>query len=121
MSKVLVVDDSTVMRKIIIQTLASIDVPKDSVLEAGDGKEAVDIAGKETLDLILMDWNMPGMLGIEAVENIRRAGNGTPIIMVTTEGEKTNVVKAIQAGANNYVIKPFEPTSLIEKIEPFLN
>lgn len=121
MGKVLVVDDSSVMRKIIIQTLASIDIQKENVLEAGDGKDAVDIAGKESLSLILMDWNMPGMLGIDAVENIRKSGNATPIIMVTTEGEKANVVRAIQAGANNYVIKPFEPTSLIEKIEPFLN
>lgn len=120
MGKVLVVDDSSVMRKIIIQTLASVDVPKESVLEAGDGADAVNIASKEELSLILMDWNMPGMLGIDAVENIRKSGNTTPIIMVTTEGEKANVVRAIQAGANNYVIKPFEPTSLIEKIEPFI-
>jgi len=116
-SKVLIVDDSAVLRKVIIGILKDLGVAADNITEAGDGTEGVKQALGAEFALILMDWNMPNMLGIDAVKAIRAAGNTTPILMVTTEGERANVVAAIQAGANNYLAKPFTGESLREKIE----
>ena len=118
--KVLVVDDSSVMRKIIIQALGGLNVTESDVTQAGDGSEAIALAVQGGFDVILMDWNMPKTNGLEAVKAIRSAGAKTPIVMVTTEGEKTRVVEAIQAGANNYVVKPFEPGKLQEKVRASL-
>lgn len=120
--KFLVVDDSTVMRKVIITALQNkMDVLDENILQASDGVEAVDMATtQEGISVILMDWNMPNKLGIDAVRDIRAEGIKTPIIMVTTEGEKQNVVTAIQAGANNYVIKPFNADDLCAKIDQAL-
>lgn len=119
---VLIVDDSAVMRKVIMSALESkLGVSAENVTQACDGVEAVEKA-KTTpnLNVILMDWNMPNKLGIDAVRDIRALGIKTPIIMVTTEGEKMNVVTAIQAGANNYVIKPFNADDLCGKIQQCL-
>ncbi|MEM0951141.1 MAG: response regulator [Cyanobacteria bacterium P01_H01_bin.74] len=115
--KVLVVDDSAVMRKIIVGVLTTMNVTPENITQAGDGQEAVDLAASNTFDIILMDWNMPTMLGIDAVKAIRESGNATPILMVTTEGERSNVLTAIQAGANNYLVKPFNSDDLRERIE----
>lgn len=115
MTKVLIVDDSAVMRKVIIRELKKSNI--EDITEAADGIEGLEAASKETFDLILMDWNMPGMLGIDVVRKLRETGNKTPIMMVTTEGEKTNVVTAIQAGANNYLVKPFTPEDFSQKLE----
>jgi len=68
-----------------------------------------------------MDWNMPNMLGIDAVKAIRAAGKTMPIIMVTTEAEKSRVIDALKAGASNYVIKPFEPATIVAKIQEVLS
>ena len=114
--KLLVVDDSAVMRKVIIRTLTKIGFAAEAITEATDGLEGLEAAKNSQFDLILMDWNMPGMLGIDVVRNLRAAGIKTPIMMVTTEGEKTNVVTAIQAGANNYLVKPFTDDDLAEKV-----
>lgn len=116
--KALVVDDSAVMRKVLIGALTRADIT--DVEQAGDGVEAVSMVGKADYDIILMDWNMPNMLGIDAVKAIRAAGKTTPIIMVTTEAEKTRVIEALKAGANNYIIKPFEPATIVEKIKEVL-
>lgn len=105
--KVLVVDDSAVMRKVIIRELNKLGLTAENIVEAADGLAGLEAANDSTLNLILMDWNMPGMLGIDVVKKARGAGIKTPIMMVTTEGEKGNVVLAIQAGANNYLVKPF--------------
>lgn len=116
--KVLVVDDSAVMRKVLIGALVQAGI-KD-VTQASDGTEAVDMVGKEQFDLVLMDWNMPNMLGIEAVKEIRANGSKTPVIMVTTEAEKSRVIEALKAGANNYVIKPFQADTIVSKIRETL-
>ncbi|MCH7958747.1 MAG: response regulator [Candidatus Hydrogenedentes bacterium] len=117
--KALVVDDSSVMRKVVIGALSRADITE--VDQAADGVEAVNAVKKsDTYDLILMDWNMPNMLGIDAVKAIRELGSTTPIIMVTTEAEKGRVVEALKAGANNYIIKPFEPATIVEKIKGVL-
>lgn len=114
--KVLVVDDSAVMRKVLMKELTEIGVPTDSIAQASDGSEAVQAVGTETFDLILMDWNMPNMLGIDAVKEIRAKGVKSAILMVTTEAEKTNVVRAIQAGASNYLVKPFTKDDFSAKV-----
>jgi len=119
--KVLVVDDSAIMRKVIISALNAMNIDSDNVSQAEDGLQAVKAASENQFDIILMDWNMPNMLGIDAVKTIREQGNKTPILMVTTEGEKSNVVKAIQAGANNYLVKPFNAEDLRERITSMVN
>lgn len=116
--KALIVDDSLVMRRVLAGALSRLDILE--VDQAGDGEEAVSAVDKATYDVILMDWNMPKMLGIDAVRAIRAKGVTTPIIMVTTEAEKMRVVEAIKAGAQNYVIKPFEPETIIGKIADVL-
>ena len=118
--KILVVDDSNIMRKVIIGILEQVGIIRENIQEAADGAAGVEIALSSPVDLILMDWNMPNMLGIDALKAIRTAGNKTPILMVTTEGEKQNVVAAIQAGATNYLIKPFNAEDLREKVEQIL-
>jgi two-component system chemotaxis response regulator CheY len=118
--KVLVVDDSAVMRKVVIGILSQLQIEREQILEAADGEEGVQAALANDVGLILMDWNMPKMLGIDALKAIRAAGKQTPIVMVTTEGEKQNVLTAIQAGASNYLVKPFSAESLREKIEQTL-
>ena len=117
--KALVVDDSAVMRKVLIGALARANIT--DVAQASDGQEAVDACDSEDYDLILMDWNMPNMLGIDAVKTIRANGKTMPIIMVTTEAEKSRVVEALKQGASNYIIKPFEPATIVAKIQETLN
>ncbi len=116
--KALVVDDSAVMRKVMMGALARAGIT--DVEQAADGKEAVDAAFAADYQLILLDWNMPNMLGIDALKAIRAGGRKVPIIMVTTEAEKTRVVEALKAGANNYIIKPFEPAAIVTKIQETL-
>lgn len=116
--KALVVDDSGVMRRVLIGALARAEVT--DVDQAADGKECVEAVQNNEYGLILMEWNMPNMLGIDAVKAIRADGHKMPIIMVTTEAEKSRVVDAIKAGANDYIIKPFEPVTIVEKIQQVL-
>jgi two-component system chemotaxis response regulator CheY len=106
------------MRKVLIGALARANITE--VDQAGDGAEAVAKVGEADFDLVLMDWNMPNMLGIDAVKKIRELGKTMPIIMVTTEAEKSRVIEALKAGAQNYVIKPFEPSTIVSKIQDVL-
>lgn len=118
---VLVVDDSQIMRRIISGTLIKLAIDGLEITEAADGQQAVDIVSENSnIGLILMDWNMPVMTGIEAVKSIRDSQNTTPIVMVTTEGEKQKVIEAIKAGANDYLVKPFNPKDIQVKLEKFL-
>lgn len=116
--KALVVDDSAVMRKVLTGALARLNIT--DVDQAGDGQEAVSKVQQAEYNLILMDWNMPNMLGIDALKAIRGMGKTVPVIMVTTEAEKQRVVEALKAGANNYVVKPFEPKVIMNKIAELL-
>jgi two-component system, chemotaxis family, chemotaxis protein CheY len=113
--KALVVDDSVVMRKILIGALAQAGITE--VAQAGDGQEAVEATRIGGYGLILMDWNMPKMLGIDALKAIRATGNSVPVIMVTTEAEKSRVLEALKAGASSYIIKPFEPATIVSKVK----
>jgi two-component system chemotaxis response regulator CheY len=114
-TKVLVADDSSTMRKIILRSLAAVGVPEAT--EAGDGEEAVAAFQTGQFDLVLTDWNMPNKNGLEVVQEIRKINKDVPIIMVTTEAEKGRVLEAIQAGVSDYLVKPFTADTLREKLE----
>ncbi|HPO14516.1 MAG TPA: response regulator [Candidatus Hydrogenedentes bacterium] len=116
--RALVVDDSAVMRKVLIGALARANIV--DVDQASDGVEAVAATKQQDYQLVLMDWNMPNMLGIDAVREIRAQGKTMPIVMVTTEAEKSRVIDALKAGASNYIIKPFEPATIVTKIQELL-
>lgn len=118
--KILTVDDSTTMRRIIVNTLARLGF-KD-VVQADNGKTGLakleEVSG---VDLIITDWNMPEMDGLEFVKHTRQGPyKDVPILMVTTNAAKEDIVEALQAGVNNYVVKPFTPETLKEKIELLL-
>ena len=116
--KVLLVDDSRTIRNIQKNTLAGMG--HTDILEAADGLEALEVLSKQTPDLMLVDWNMPNMDGITLVKKIRETDKKIPIMMCTTEAEKSRVIEAIQAGVNNYVVKPFTADTLSEKIDQTL-
>jgi len=119
--KLLVVDDSSTMRRIIKNTLGRLG-HKD-VLEAENGAEAWKVLEDEgSIDVLVTDWNMPEMNGLELVQKVRAQDkySDMPIIMVTTEGGKAEVITALKAGVNNYIVKPFTPQVLKEKLEDVL-
>ncbi len=116
--RVLIIDDSKTMRNIVKGALAPLGLTATE--EAANGQEALAKADAFKPDLILCDWNMPIMDGITFVRQYRAKANKTPIIMVTTEAEKSRVVEAIKAGVNNYAIKPFTPEALNEVIHKTL-
>ena len=115
--KLLVVDDSSVARKII---KATVDVLQMETIEAQDGIEALEILSKsyKEINLVLLDWNMPELSGYEVLLEIRKNAqyNDIPVMMVTTEGQKSSIVAAIRAGAANYLTKPFTGEELETKI-----
>ncbi len=119
--KIITVDDSSTMRRIIKNTLKRIGYG-DEILEAGDGKEALDVLANSNVDLIITDWNMPVMDGLTFVKHIRADSkyDDTPIIMVTTEAAKEDIITALKAGVNNYIVKPFTPDVLKDKIDTVL-
>jgi two-component system, chemotaxis family, chemotaxis protein CheY len=115
--KVLVVDDSAVMRQIIKKNLKELGFTELS--EAEDGAAGLKKAGEEPVDLIVSDWNMPNMTGLEFLKAVRAdAGlKGTAFIMVTSEADKEKIMEAVQAGVNQYIVKPFNAMQLEEKIK----
>jgi two-component system chemotaxis response regulator CheY len=112
----LVIDDSRAMRSILKRIMTGLGF---DVMEAGHGQEALDVmnAGNE-FDICLIDWNMPVMDGLEFVTNVRAnpEWRRTTLMMVTTESEHGNIVRALAAGAHEYVIKPFTPDAIAEKL-----
>ncbi len=114
--RIRLVDDSTTMRRIERNTLEKLG--HSDIVEAEDGADALRKIAAEKFDLVLMDWNMPNLTGIEALKKMKAdpATKATPVIMVTSESEKTRILEAIQAGAANYVVKPFQAETLQEKI-----
>lgn len=114
--KILVIDDSTTMRLIIARTLKELG---HEVVQAGNGKEGLDTARAQTgLSLIFVDWNMPEMNGYDFVVAARADAKlkPVPIVMITTENEAANVQKALQAGANEFIMKPFTKEAIQEKM-----
>ncbi len=116
--KVMLVDDSKTMRNIQKGILSQLGYGE--IEEATDGLDALSKVGAFQPDLLLVDWNMPNMDGLTLVKKLRETGSRAPIIMVTTEAEKARVVEAIKAGVNNYVVKPFTPEVLSERIRETL-
>lgn len=115
----LVVDDSVTMRRIIVNSLQRIGYT--DIVEANDGTDALE-KFEPGIGFIITDWNMPNMSGIDFARAIRKNPNGgsVPILMVTTRGAREDIVAAVEAGVNNYVLKPFTPPVLKEKIDRVL-
>ncbi len=114
--KILAVDDSATMRRIIKNQLKQIGF--EEVDEAENGREALGLLGKGGYDLLITDWNMPEMCGLDLVKEVRRseAIKSLPVLMVTTVSAKEDIVTALKAGVNNYVVKPFDAPTLQAKI-----
>jgi len=119
---ILIIDDSGVMRRIHKGILMEHGVPESDILEAEDGKVALEMSAAKHIDLFLVDWNMPKLNGLEFVRTVRaiESYRTTPIIMITSEAARYNVVEAIQAGVTNYVVKPVKGNALFEKIGKFI-
>ena len=114
-TRVLVADASSTMRKIILRSLGAVGIA--SATEAADGDEAVKMFKSGNFDLVLTDWNMPGKNGLEVITAIRKVDCDVPIIMVTSEADKSRVLEAIEAGVTDYLVKPFTADTLREKLE----
>ena len=116
----LVVDDSPTMRRIVVNALRSIGY--ESVVEAEDGQDALSKLQTNAVDFIITDWNMPNLNGLDLTKTIRNSPSisGIPILMVTTRALKQDIIEALQAKVNNYIVKPFTPTVLKEKIDLIL-
>ena len=115
--KILAVDDFSTMRRIIRNMLRQLGY--SNVVEAEDGAEALSLLQREKVDFVISDWNMPNMSGLDLLKAIRADDNlkPLPVLLVTAEALKENVVEALKAGVNNYVIKPFTAETLKEKID----
>ncbi len=123
MNKLLIVDDSSTMRKIIMRVLRQAEIPVETILEAGNGIEALEqITSHPDINLILSDVNMPEMNGIDLVKKVResKSSDDLPIIMVTTEGGDGMREQAMAGGANGYVCKPFTPETFSEALLPYV-
>ena len=111
---ILLVDDSRTIRNIQKNVLKQLG--HEEIAEAEDGVQALTRLEEAIPDLMLVDWNMPNMDGITLVREVRKTNKSLPIIMCTTEAEKSRVLEAVKAGVNNYIVKPFTVDSLGEKI-----
>ena len=114
---VLIVDDFATMRRILKNILRQIGFT--NIYEADNGKNALNILKKQKFDLILCDWNMPEMSGLELLNEIRSDNElkDTPFVMVTAEAQKNNIIEAVQAGVSNYVVKPFTAETINGKLK----
>jgi len=119
--KLLTIDDSRMIRRVICDVAATIGFETIEAESGGRGLQAMK-AETEAIELVLLDWNMPGMNGLEVLKEIKADQDlqHIPVMMVTTEGERKNIVAAIQAGAVNYLTKPFTQEDLAAKIYEIL-
>ena len=115
--KIIIVDDFSTMRRIIKNILRQLGF--NNVQEADDGATAWPKIQSEPFDLVITDWNMPKMSGLELLKNIRNDENlkDIPVLMVTAEALKENIIEAVKAGVSNYIIKPFTAETMQEKME----
>jgi two-component system chemotaxis response regulator CheY len=118
--KILIVDDFATMRRILKNILKKIGFTQ--IIEAEDGSNALKVLEKEKVDLVISDWNMPKMTGIEFLRAVRAntAFKDLPFLMVTAEAQKQNIIEAVQAGVSNYVVKPFTEEVITEKLAKIL-
>lgn len=116
--RILIVDDSSTMRRIIGNVVQQLGVSKQDFDEAEDGVVAWNLFKQNNnYDVVLTDWNMPNMNGLDLVKQIRSVDKKIPIVMITTEGGKGEVITALKAGVNNYIVKPFSADILKEKLD----
>lgn len=116
--KILVIDDDPACRRLVtirLKCLEGIDVS-----EAEDGDKAWALLKRNHYDGAIVDWQMPGMSGLDIVREVRKAGITMPLLMVSAESEKGRVIEAIQAGVSDYLIKPFDPETLLAKLGKFV-
>ncbi len=120
--RVLIVDDSSVMRKIVERALRQAGLDPLVVLEAGSGVEGLDALRNNAVQLILSDINMPSMDGLEFLRQLRaqKLADGVPVVMITTESSEEHVRQAIQSGAQGYIRKPFTAEQVKERVLPLL-
>jgi len=118
----LIVDDSSVMRKIVERSLRQAGIELTQVLEAGNGAEALCVLKENRVELILCDINMPVMDGLEFIKQLSSVENakGVPVVMITTEGSEAHVVQALSCRARGYIRKPFTPDQVKEHVVPIL-
>lgn len=121
--KILVIDDSGVMRRIHKNTLREHQIEETDIIEAVDGQQALEIATKEEIGLFLIDWNMPKVDGLKLVKALRSMEQykETPLIMITSEAAKYNVMEAVQAGVTNYIVKPIRGETLWQKLSKYID
>ena len=112
--KFLVIDDSATMRRIVVSSLQRLGYT--SVVEAGDGREGLDLFDA-SIGFVITDWNMPNMTGTELAQALRDRGEQVPILMVTARSQREDILLAMEAGVNNYIVKPFTPQILKEEID----
>jgi two-component system chemotaxis response regulator CheY len=119
---VLIVDDSSVMRKIVERALRQAGLDLTRVIEAGSGREGLTALGRERVNLIVSDINMPVMDGLEFLRQIQSQSlaQGVPVVMITTESGEEHVREALAAGARGYIRKPFTPDQVRERVLPLL-
>jgi two-component system, chemotaxis family, chemotaxis protein CheY len=120
--RALIIDDSSVMRKIVERSLRQAGVDLEKVWEASNGAEALISLQSNAVDIILCDINMPVMDGMEFVRQVStvKSARGIPIVMITTEGSESHVVEALSSGARGYIRKPFTPDQVKEHVLPLL-
>ncbi len=120
--RALIIDDSSVMRKIVERSLRQAGIELTQVFEAGNGAEALGVLKENQVDLILCDINMPVMDGLEFIKQLPGVANAkdVPVVMITTEGSETHVVQALSCGARGYIRKPFTPEQVREQVMPVL-
>ena len=120
--KILIIDDSQVMRNIHKNVLAENKIPREDFLEAGNGDDALELANRQDVSLFLVDWNMPGLNGLDLVRAIRRMAKyqATPIVMITSEAARYNVLEAVEAGVTDYVVKPIQGYTLWKKLRAYV-
>jgi two-component system chemotaxis response regulator CheY len=118
--KFLVVDDSSTMRRIVVNSLQRIGF--SATVEAADGKEALE-KFDSSVTFVITDWNMPNMTGTELARALRGRDDGknVPILMVTARSVREDIIEAMEAGVNNYIVKPFTPQILKEKIDALMS
>ena len=115
--KVLIVDDFATMRRILKNIMKQIGF--SDITEADNGKNALKVLKSQAIDLVLCDWNMPEMPGIEVLNTVRADDElkATPFIMVTAEAQKENILEAVKSGVSSYIVKPFTADTVEEKLQ----
>lgn len=119
--RVLIVDDFATMRRIMKNILKQLGFT--NITEADDGSTAMELLNKGDFDLIISDWNMPKMTGLDLLKAVRAGGphKAVPFLMVTAEAQKQNVLEAVQSGVSNYVVKPFTAEAIADKLQKIIS